>query len=72
MAIPGMRRRVRLLIDWTVELFSRRDSAEWIPPRLPRLSLAMIRDPEAVEFSVNTATVDDPGAPHARTHAPKH
>jgi hypothetical protein len=42
------------------------------PAEAPRLSLAMIRDPEAVELSVNTATVDDPGAPHARTHAPKH
>jgi NADH:ubiquinone reductase (H+-translocating) len=70
MAIPGMRRRIRLLIDWTVELFFRRDSAEWIPPRLPRLSLAVIRDPDAVEFSVNAATGDGAGAPHERAPAP--
>jgi hypothetical protein len=68
MAIPGMRRRIHLLIDWTVELFFRGDSAEWIPPRLPRLSLAVIRDPEAVELSVKPATVDDAGSAE-RTHA---
>ena len=38
MAIPGLGRRIRLLIDWTTDLFFSRDSAEWIPPRLPRLS----------------------------------
>jgi NADH dehydrogenase len=55
MAIPGLGRRLRLVIDWTVELFFRRDSAEWIPPRLPRLSLAVVRDPEAVEVSMKGA-----------------
>ncbi len=55
MAIPGLGRRLRLLIDWTVDLFFRRDSAEWIPPRLPRLSLAALRDPEAVEISIRGA-----------------
>jgi NADH:ubiquinone reductase (H+-translocating) len=55
MAIPGLGRRLRLLIDWTVDLFFRRDSAEWIPPRLPRLSLAALRDPEAVEISLRSA-----------------
>jgi NADH:ubiquinone reductase (H+-translocating) len=59
MAIPGTRRRIRLLIEWTVELFFRRDSAEWIPPRLPRLSLAVIRDPDAVEVSMKTAMAHD-------------
>ena len=59
MAIPGIGRRMRLLLDWTVELFFRRDSAEWIPPRLPRLSLAVIRDPEAVEVSIPAATARD-------------
>ena len=54
MAIPGLGRRLRLLIDWTVDLFSRRDSAEWIPPRLPRL-VAALRDPEAVELSIRAA-----------------
>jgi NADH dehydrogenase len=51
MAIPGIARRIRLALDWTVELFFDRDSAEWIPPRLPRLSLAVLRDPEAVQIS---------------------
>jgi NADH dehydrogenase len=60
MAIPGIRRRMRLVIDWTVELFFRRDSAEWIPPRLPRLSLAAVRDPEAVEFSIRSASEQPP------------
>jgi NADH dehydrogenase len=55
MAIPGRRRRLRLLLDWTVELFFARDSAEWIPPRMPRLSLAVVRDPDAVEVSVRPA-----------------
>jgi NADH:ubiquinone reductase (H+-translocating) len=54
MAIPGLARRLRLLIDWTVDLFFKRDSAEWIPPRLPRLTLATLRDPEAVEISVRS------------------
>jgi hypothetical protein len=54
MAIPGLGRRLRVLIDWTVDLFFRRDSAEWIPPRLPRLSLATLRDPEAVEVSIRS------------------
>jgi hypothetical protein len=54
MAIPGMGRRIRLCIDWTVDLFFSRDSAEWIPPRLPRLSLAVFRDPEAVEVSLKS------------------
>jgi NADH dehydrogenase len=54
LAIPGVGRRVRLLIDWTVDLFFARDSAEWIPPRLPRLSLAALRDPEAVEVSIRS------------------
>lgn len=58
MAIPGLGRRLRLLIDWTVDLFFRRDSAEWIPPRLPRLSLAALRDPDAIEVSIRS--VDDP------------
>jgi NADH:ubiquinone reductase (H+-translocating) len=61
MAIPGFGRRMRLVIDWTGELFFSRDSAEWIPPRLPRLSLAVVRDPEAVEVSVKAAT-DETGA----------
>jgi NADH:ubiquinone reductase (H+-translocating) len=61
MAIPGIRRRIRLGIEWTVELFFRRDSAEWIPPRLPRLSLAAVRDPEAVEFLVKSATAEQHG-----------
>jgi NADH:ubiquinone reductase (H+-translocating) len=60
MAIPGIRRRIRLVIDWTAELFFRRDSAEWIPPRLPRLSLAAVRDPEAVEFSIKSASEQPP------------
>jgi hypothetical protein len=42
-----------------VELFFRRDSAEWIPPRLPRLSLAVVRDPEAVEVSMTAAADGD-------------
>lgn len=46
-------------LDWTVELFFRRDSAEWIPPRLPRLSLAVVRDPEAVEVSMKAAADGD-------------
>ena len=50
-----MAQRLRLLLDWTVDLFFRRDSAEWIPPRLPRLSLAALRDPEAVELSIRAA-----------------
>jgi NADH dehydrogenase FAD-containing subunit len=54
MAIPGIGRRIRLIIDWTIEIFYPRDSAEWIPPRMPRLSLAVIRDPEAVEVSMRT------------------
>ena len=54
MAIPGVGRRLRVLIDWTVDLFFRRDSAEWIPARLPRLSLATLRDPEAVEVSIRS------------------
>jgi NADH:ubiquinone reductase (H+-translocating) len=58
MAIPGIRRRIRLVIEWTVELFFRRDSAEWIPARLPRLSLAAVRDPEAVEFLVKSASAE--------------
>ena len=58
MAIPGIRRRIRLGIEWTVELFFRRDSAEWIPARLPRLSLAAVRDPEAVEFLVKSASAE--------------
>ena len=56
MAIPGLRRRNRLVIDWTIELFYPRDSAEWIPPRMPRLSLAVVSDPEAVEVSMKAAT----------------
>jgi hypothetical protein len=52
MAIPGRGRRVRLLIDWAVDLFFSRDSAEWIPARLPRLSLATMHDPGAVEVSI--------------------
>jgi NADH:ubiquinone reductase (H+-translocating) len=59
MAIPGIARRIRLMLDWTVELFFRRDSAEWIPPRLPRLSLGALRDPDAVEISIKT-TDDQP------------
>ena len=69
MAIPGIRRRLHLLIDWTVELFFRRDSAEWIPPRLPRLSLAVIRDPDAVEISVGAGKAHDPSAGHERSAA---
>jgi NADH:ubiquinone reductase (H+-translocating) len=71
MAIPGIRRRTRLLIDWTGELFFHRDSAEWIPPRLPRLSLAVVRDPEAVEVSVNTATAHAAAPPPDRSAAPE-
>jgi NADH dehydrogenase len=71
MAIPGIRRRTRLLIDWTVELFFHRDSAEWIPPRLPRLSLAVVRDPEAVEVSVNPATAHAAAPPPDRSAAPE-
>lgn len=56
MAIPGIARRLRLVIDWTADLFFHRDSAQWIPARLPRLSLAAVRDPEAVEISIRTAT----------------
>lgn len=52
MAMPGVGRRIRLLLDWTVEIFFPRDSAEWIPPRMPRLSLAVVRDPDAVEVSM--------------------
>jgi NADH dehydrogenase len=55
MAIPGIGRRIRLAVDWTVDLFYARDSAEWIPPRLPRLSLAVLDDPEAVEVSFKAA-----------------
>jgi NADH:ubiquinone reductase (H+-translocating) len=66
MAIPGVGRRIRLMIDWTVELFFRRDSAEWIPPRMPRLSLAVIRDPEAVEVSFRA---DPDGSDEARPAA---
>jgi NADH:ubiquinone reductase (H+-translocating) len=61
MAIPGTTRRVRLLIEWAVEAFFRRDSAEWIPPRLPRISLAVLRDPDAVEVSLKTRE-DEPRA----------
>jgi NADH:ubiquinone reductase (H+-translocating) len=56
MAMPGHARRARLLLEWAVELFFRRDSAEWIPARMPRLSLAVIRDPGAVEVLLKTAT----------------
>jgi NADH:ubiquinone reductase (H+-translocating) len=59
MAIPRPTRRIRLLIDWTVELFFGRNSAEWIPPRMPRLSLAVIRDPGAVEVSMKTGSDPD-------------
>jgi NADH:ubiquinone reductase (H+-translocating) len=59
MAIPGVRRRLRLVLDWTVELFFSRDSAEWIPPRLPRLSLGVLRDPESVEISMKAPTAHD-------------
>jgi NADH:ubiquinone reductase (H+-translocating) len=52
MAIPGIGRRIRLVLDWTVEIFYPRDSAEWIPPRMPRLSLGVVRHPEAVEISM--------------------
>jgi NADH:ubiquinone reductase (H+-translocating) len=69
MAIPGIHRRIRLLIDWTVDLFFARDSAEWIPPRLPRLTLAVLRDPGAVEVSLNTPTTHDPGPLHDRSSA---
>ena len=62
MAIPGLGRRMRLLIDWTTDLFFSRDSAEWIPPRLPRL-LAALRDPEAVEVSIRSG---DGGEEEAR------
>jgi NADH:ubiquinone reductase (H+-translocating) len=55
MAIPGLARRVRLIIDWNVDLFFRRDTAEWIPPRLPRLSLATMREPDAIEISIRSA-----------------
>jgi NADH dehydrogenase len=51
MAIPGVGRRIRLALDWGVDLFYSRDSAEWIPPRLPRMSLAVFEDPEGVEVS---------------------
>jgi hypothetical protein len=50
MAIPGIARRVRLLLEWTVEVFFRRNSAEGIPPRMPRLSLAVVRDPDRSRF----------------------
>lgn len=56
MAIPGFARRLRLVIDWTVDLFFQRDAAEWVPPRLPRLSLATLRDPDAVVVSMRSAT----------------
>jgi NADH:ubiquinone reductase (H+-translocating) len=55
MAIPGVGRRIRLALDWAVDLFYPRDSAEWIPPRLPRLSLAVFHDPEAVEVSIRAS-----------------
>jgi hypothetical protein len=55
MAIPGVGRRNRLLIEWIVQTFFRRGAAEWIPPTLPRLSLAVIRDPDAVEVSMKAA-----------------
>jgi hypothetical protein len=67
MAIPGIRRRIRLLIDWTVDLFFARDSAEWIPPRLPRLTLGVLRDPGAVEVSLNPATAHDAEPPDERS-----
>jgi NADH:ubiquinone reductase (H+-translocating) len=51
MAIPGVGRRFRLALDWAVDFFYERDSAEWIPPRLPRISLAVLDDPEAIEVS---------------------
>jgi NADH:ubiquinone reductase (H+-translocating) len=54
MAIPGFGRRFRLALDWAVDIFYKRDSAEWIPPRLPRMSLAVFSDPEAVEVSFKT------------------
>jgi hypothetical protein len=44
-----------------VEAFFRRGSAEWIPPRLPRISLAVLRDPDAVEVSLKTRE-DEPRA----------
>jgi NADH:ubiquinone reductase (H+-translocating) len=59
MAIPGLGRRLRLVINWTVEQFFSRDSAEWIPPRLPRLTLAVIRDPESVEISMKAPIARD-------------
>jgi NADH dehydrogenase len=55
MAIPGATRRLRLLLEWIVQGFFRRGSAEWIPPTLPRLSLAVIRDPDAVEMTMKSA-----------------
>jgi NADH:quinone reductase (non-electrogenic) len=54
MAIPGVARRIRLALDWGVDFFYPRDSAEWIPPRLPRISLGVLHDPEAVEVSIKT------------------
>jgi NADH dehydrogenase len=54
MAIPGIGRRFRLLLDWIFDLYYDRDSAEWIPPRLPRMSLAVFSDPEAVKVSFKT------------------
>lgn len=71
MAIPGLARRLRLAIDWTVDLFFRRDTAEWIPPKLPRLSLATMREPDAIEISIRSTPAragdsgPDPEAPSA-------
>jgi NADH dehydrogenase len=52
MAIPGVGRRLRLALDWGVDMFYKRDSAEWIPPRLPRLSLGVLQDPDSVEVTM--------------------
>ena len=63
MAVPGIGRRIRLMLDWIVEFFFRRDSAEWIPPRLPRLSLGVLQDPDAVEVSIRIADETPSAAP---------
>jgi hypothetical protein len=48
-------RRLRLALDWGVDMFYKRDSAEWIPPRLPRITLGVLQDPDAVEVSMTDA-----------------
>jgi NADH dehydrogenase len=59
LAVPGRSRRIRLAIEWAIEPFFRRDSAEWIPPSLPRITLAVMRAPHTVEVAMKAGAYHD-------------